>query len=226
MFSIYGENGRIFQGSMEDLRRVDALRSVVRTRRVPSRGDPPVESAIDAPHRRPAQPQSRLAGEALSAYAEASGGKPERHPLSLVRDVMSWDVVTVPVDMNVLDAWKLLIERGVGQAPVIGERGELAGLLTRAELLDLTKLPQPDVPALTWRAELMQTVASVMFSPVPAVSEEADLRHVARVLLDTHLPGLPVMREAAGGHWLLSGFISRSDILKAVVHDPPLDLWS
>lgn len=82
------------------------------------------------------------------------------------------------------------------------------------------------MPALTWRAELMQTVASVMFSPVPAVSEDADLRSVARVLLDTHLPGLPVMREAAGGHWLLAGFISRSDILKAVVHDPPLDLWS
>ncbi len=68
----------------------------------------------------------------------------------------------------------------------------------------------------------MQPVSSVMLSPVPAVSEDTDLRRVARVLLDTHLPGLPVVAEDGQ----VAGFISRSDILRAVVHDPPLDLWS
>ncbi|MEG2281143.1 MAG: CBS domain-containing protein, partial [Comamonas sp.] len=44
---------------------------------------------------------------------------------------------------------------------------------------------------------------------------------VAHVLLDTGLPGLPVTDDL--GH--LSGFISRTDILRAVASDPPLDLW-
>ncbi|MEK9803744.1 MAG: CBS domain-containing protein, partial [Curvibacter sp.] len=88
--------------------------------------------------------------------------------------------------------------------------------------LSLERLPQPDAPALVWRALLMEPVSAAMLSPVPAVSEDTDLRRVARVLLDTRLPGLPVVSEDGR----LTGFISRSDILQALVHDPPLDLWS
>jgi CBS domain-containing protein len=45
---------------------------------------------------------------------------------------------------------------------------------------------------------------------------------LALVLLDTGLQGLPVV-DADGR---IEGFVTRSDILKAVVHDPPLDLWA
>jgi len=61
-----------------------------------------------------------------------------------------------------------------------------------------------------------------MVSPVPTVSEETDLRRVASVLLDTGLPGLPVTDELGR----MTGFVSRTDILRAVAADPPLDLWS
>jgi len=57
---------------------------------------------------------------------------------------------------------------------------------------------------------------------VPTVAAETELRRVAPVLLDTGLPGLPVTDERG----LLVGFVTRTDILRAVVADPPLDLWS
>jgi CBS domain-containing protein len=41
------------------------------------------------------------------------------------------------------------------------------------------------------------------------------------VLLESGLPGLPVVDEQGR----VIGFISRSDILRAVVTEPPLDLW-
>ncbi len=219
MFSIYGESGRLFKGAMEDLWRIDALRSVTRTRRLEAQRQSPAVSAVTG-HEAP--PPHSLAGAALSAYAQASGGQPARHPLTRVADVMSRGATTVTQDLTVLQAWQLLGSAGQGQAPVINPRGELVGLLTRAELLNLERLPQPDAPSLVWRALLMQPVSAVMLSPVPAVSEDIDLRRVARVLLDTRLPGLPVVAEEG----LVTGFISRSDILRAVVHDPPLDLWS
>ena len=69
---------------------------------------------------------------------------------------------------------------------------------------------------------LAQPVSEIIWTPVPAVARETDIRHVARMLRDTHLPGLPVVNDAGMGE----GFMSRTDILRTVVHDPPLDLWT
>ena len=73
-----------------------------------------------------------------------------------------------------------------------------------------------------WRARAAgRTRAHPDVDPVPATSAETDLRRVATVLLDTGLPGLPVVDERGA----VAGFVSRSDILRAVTADPPLDLW-
>jgi CBS domain-containing protein len=68
----------------------------------------------------------------------------------------------------------------------------------------------------------MQSVLEVMWTPVPSVAPDTDIRRLARVLLDTGLPGLPVVDDAGQ----VIGFVSRSDVLRAVVADPPLDLWT
>jgi CBS-domain-containing membrane protein len=135
---------------------------------------------------------------------------------------MTRHVISLPDIATVEQAWELLAAKGIGQAPVIDESHMLVGLLSRADLTRPDRLPAPDSHALVWRALLAQSVTDVMWSPVPSVAADTDIRRVARVLLDTGLPGLPVVDEAG----LVQGFVSRSDILRAVVADPPLDLWT
>ena len=135
---------------------------------------------------------------------------------------MTHEVITIAETATVGDAWALLAERGIGQVPVVDPRNVLVGLLTRADLTRPDRLPGPEMHALVWRALLAQSVVDMMWSPVPSVALDTDIRRVARVLLDTGLPGLPVVDDA--GHVI--GFVSRSDILRAVVADPPLDLWT
>lgn len=223
MFSIYGETGRVFRGAMEDLWHIDAVRKVARTRAVGTRNSVAMPG-VASPGARTGAGAGNLANlHATAAYQQAAQpAAAARHPLTHVRDVMNRNPLSVTSDLSLVQAWRQLEQHGVGQAPVLDARGSLVGMLTRAELLRLDQLPQPDTNPLVWRALLMQPVSSVMLTPVPAVDPETALRRVARVLLDTHLPGLPVV-DAEGA---LSGFISRSDILRAVVHDPPLDLWS
>jgi CBS-domain-containing membrane protein len=139
----------------------------------------------------------------------------------LVDTLMSRTVVTLLDTATVQQAWQTLAEQGVGQAPVLNAGGMLVGLLSRADLLRPERLPTPDSHALVWRALLAQSVQDIMWTPVPSVSPDTDIRRVARVLLDTGLPGLPVVDEQGA----VIGFVSRSDILQAVVTDPPLDLW-
>lgn len=223
MFSIYGETGRVFKGPMEDLWRIEAVRRAARARAVSPQAlfRVPVQPARQE-NPRAGAPASHAARDAVAAYAQGTQPAPQRHPLSRVQDVMSQGVLTISADATVMQGWQQLAEHGMGQAPVVDARGVLVGLLSRADLLRSDRLPAPDSSPLVWRALLAQTVGSVMWTPIPAVDPQTDLRRVARVLLDTHLPGLPVVNEDD----LVTGFISRTDILRAVVHDPPLDLWS
>jgi len=231
MFSVYGTQGRLFRGSLEQLRQVGGVSALARTRSQPPLGQDGqdrlaesfgafVESAANKAEGRSAGSEdSRRA--ALSAYAETRSGNTARHPLSQVSDLMSPQIISLKDSATVWQAWQILSEKGVGQAPVVDGNGHLVGLLTRADLLSPERLPSPDSHALAWRALMLQNVTSIMVTPVPSVAPDSDIRRVAQVLLDTGLPGLPVVDEQG----VVAGFISRSDILRAVVTDPPLDLW-
>jgi CBS domain-containing protein len=229
MFSVYGKAGRLFRGSMEDLRKIGPTSALSRTQRVAGVGREALDSFVslmaqqggaapvpampvpDAPHR-----------DAMAAYAQTASNQAPRHPLTLVRDIMNPGAITLAQDATVAQAWELLAQHQLGQAPVVDATGRLVGLLTRAELMRADRLPGPQTHAMAWQALLAQRVADLMWTPVPSVAPETDIRRLARVLLDTGLPGLPVVNAQDG----VMGFVSRTDILRAVVGDPPLDLWT
>ena len=225
MFSVYGKAGRVFRGSLEELRKIGPLSAVARTNRVMpvAQGADWVsafQTAADG-GANTADPHA-VRNLAVAAYAQVNHMEMPRHPLTRVEDIMSRTVVTIPDSDNIEQAWTLLAEHQLGQAPVVNSEGMLVGLLSRADLMQRDRLPGPDTHSLVWKALLVQSVTELMFTPLPAVAPDTDIRRVARVLLDTGLPGLPVVDEGGA----VSGFVSRSDILRAVVADPPLDLWT
>ena len=50
----------------------------------------------------------------------------------------------------------------------------------------------------------------------------SDIRRVAQVMLEYHLQSVPI----ADDQDKLIGIVARSDILRAVMNDPPLTMWS
>lgn len=233
MFSIFGTSGALFKGSMEDLIRVPGVLPAARTPRI----DPLLAHMDDVERRShytawpsPSAPvhdahpphAGRPGMQAMGEYARMQRPPtPARHVLHAVRDVMSPRVISVGVAQTIQQGWQVLADAGVGQAPVVGAGGELVGLFSRAELLRLDQLLAADQSAQAWHAWLSQPLQRIMTSPVPAVYPDTDLRRLAQVLLHADLPGLPVL----DGNERLLGFVSRHDVLKAVVHDPPLDMW-
>lgn len=63
-------------------------------------------------------------------------------------------------------------------------------------------------------------VAEVMATPVICADPVTDIRRIARVLLDSGLTAVPVV-DASGE---LADIVSRGDILRASMADPPLSL--
>ncbi|PJI96431.1 CBS domain protein [Acidovorax sp. 69] len=232
MFFVFGPSGQMYRGGPENLSQISPVRRVQRpqalhTRAMDVSGEPtPVFNAPPHPiaaHTAPAPAAVNLRmQDAVSAYAQTGHGpQVARQPLTKVSDVMTPGALSVPPDARVNDAWQTLAEHKVAQAPVVDALGRVIGLLLRADMAPLDLLPEPG--AVKQAIDLARRpVAEVMVSPVPTVAPDTELRRVAAVLLDTGLPGLPVTDDAG----VLSGFISRTDILRAVAADPPLDLWS
>lgn len=230
MFSVYGKSGLLFRGSMEELRKIGPTAALSRTRRLAGVGREAEDGFVaelaiagkQAPSSAAAATQDLTHREAMAAYAQTANSQPPRHPLMRVRDIMNPGAICLAQEDSVGQAWDLLAAHQLGQAPVLDGDGVLVGLLTRAELMRSDRLPGRNSHALVWQAFLAQGVAELMWTPVPSVAPDTDIRRLARVLLDTGLPGLPVVDD--GGK--VQAFVSRTDILRAVVADPPLDLWT
>lgn len=225
MFFVFGPSGQIYRGGPENLAQIAAVRRVERPQALRTRGMdiPPDAAAAPAPQDAKHAPAVNLRlQDAVAAYVQTGKGpQRRREPLTLVRDVMSHGALSVEPGTRVNDAWQTLAEHKVAQAPVVDERGRVVGLLLRADMAPLDLLPEPGAVQQAI-ALARRPVSEVMISPVTTVAADTALRRVANVLLTTGLPGLPVTDEAG----VLAGFISRTDILRAVAADPPLDLWS
>lgn len=223
MFFVFGPTGRVARGDADAVAGVGRYRRVGRPQALHTRArdDDAFAPTLQGAEREGAGgPASRPAP--IAAYeATAAGPAQPRQIIKEVSSVMTRGAITVTPRTRVNDAWQTMAQHRVAQAPVVDGLGQVVGLLLRADMAPLDLLPEPG--AIEQAIALARRpVAEVMFSPVPTVAADTDLRRLARVFLETGLPGLPVTDE--GGHCI--GFVSRTDILRAMVADPPLDLWT
>lgn len=219
MFSIHGVTGQTFRGSLEHLIRVPGAFAARNSRGVNQEGGE-LGAEFELVRRRQAggqepPPDPRYA-RAAAAYAQALRPKDSREPVRHAYQVMSREVLTLDVDDTVETAWRHLAGRGVRQAPVWEAARGVVGLVSERELLTVIDLAGP-----TPVGGLAGRVREVMLSPVICADPVTDIRRIARVLLDSGLSALPVVDEAGG----LAGIVSRGDILRATLADPPLSLW-
>ena len=105
---------------------------------------------------------------------------------------------------------------------MVNADGILVGMLTRADVSIVGQGLKPAASEQEWETWRTQGIDAVMQTPVPSVSPAADLRRAATALLDSGLPGLPVVDDVGR----VIGFISRSDVLRAALRDAGLDVWS
>lgn len=231
MFTVYGLKGRLYSSPLEGLRGVARVQAVARLRAVAPLTGSPVDGADELlpgvivaganPDAAAGLGVADLAPrEALAAYAQAqsSADVAPRQVIDSVASLMSQPVITVPLAATVAEAMALLAAARIGQAPVVDAMNRLVGLVLRGDLL-----PQPaDARSReSWAGWLARPVAERMWTPVPSVQPDTPVRQLAEALLELGLPGLPVMDVNDA----LVGFVSRSDVLKALTREPPVDLW-
>jgi CBS domain-containing protein len=209
MFSIYGVTGQVFSGTLEELNRVRALSRARSARTVGQEG---VELGAEAI----ASAASRSNDEAVRAYRAMLPPEIERGPLYLAEQLMQRRVIAVIDDDDVALAWRTLRDNQIRQAPVLDDNARLVGIVSERDLLSAINIDSGQIVE-----TLSRRVRDVMTTPVVAAAPVTDIRRIAAVMLEHGVDGAPITNESGR----LVGFVSRSDILRAVVTDPPLSLW-
>ena len=134
-----------------------------------------------------------------------------------VDDVMSRDVVTVPPTATFHEMLSLMTGRGISALPVVGEGGELLGIVSEADLLPKET---PLSPRRRWVPEGAGSAArrrkasgvdasDVMTTPVVSVLSGVPVAAAVRLLQQHQIKRLVVL----GADNRMMGIVSRRDLL-------------
>lgn len=133
-------------------------------------------------------------------------------PTLAVRDVMLTRVEAIPPDTPVRDAVNLMIRRRMRAVPVVGEKGEVLGLVSDRDIMRaLLPMPragdEPGGPGAVRPAEIL--ARDIMTRSVLCIAEELALTEAATMMVNKDINVLPVVSEGA-----LTGLITRGEIIR------------
>lgn len=119
-------------------------------------------------------------------------------------EYMTAELITFTADMEVMTAINALVRHGVSGAPVLDEAGQIIGLLSEKDCLQVCLTAGYEgVPA--------GVVGEYMTRAVMTVTPETTLLEIASRFLDSPFKRFPVVQDGR-----LVGQISRSDVLRAI----------
>jgi CBS-domain-containing membrane protein len=214
MFAIYDKAGLRFRDTLEKLRQVQPvtatadfqLRSNVTER----------ETQPDPLRVNGKTTEKIVSSKAQQAYKEMLQLN-QREPILHAYQLMSHPVSTIPMEMDILAARRLFQQQKLQQMPVVDTRQRLVGILSVQDLLQFILIDGERIHYLGGKL-----VSDAMPSGVITADPVSDIRRVATIMHEFKLHGVPIVDQQDA----LLGIVTRSDILRAVTNEPPLNLWS
>lgn len=144
---------------------------------------------------------------------------------SLVRDVMTSEVVTVKPDMSLSDAARILLELRISGLPVVDENKKLVGIVTEADFLCAMGIPCHHPAHSLWQmldvmfrhhpdpGNTPTSVADIMTSRVITISENKSLHDAIDTMKKNHIKRIVITNEAQEVH----GIITRSNLIQVLL---------
>jgi len=136
-----------------------------------------------------------------------------KEPGRKVSEVMTREVVTVPPEMVLGKAAKLMVEKQLKRLPVVDKEGKLAGILGRLDILNtIAAVHLPEWHPEAHPAGIPGKVADVMTRDVPTVHESATLEEIFHLLVSSSHKRVVVLDDQRR----VVGVIADSDLISRV----------
>jgi len=212
MFSIYAPSGRVFSGPLEQLRRIEKT-AATRFRKVSLEDEDEDNSLYYATDKSYGPSNNKLA-----QYKESLRSKGQREPVYHAYQIMTSSIHVLMSDWNLTKAVEQFKKHPYQALPIVNSRRQLIGVLSRQKLYEfLLSTDQKSISINKTIEQCFLTAESQIYSADPVT----DIRRIATLLVEESLSVLPIVEDTGR----LVGIVSRTDILRSVIADPPLSLW-
>jgi len=145
---------------------------------------------------------------------------PQQNSNIFAGQIMSSSVIPLDSDATVNEALALFRSNKIRHLPILSPEGKLVGIVSDRDIFHyLARLEESH--ALEPQNPREKEISQLMISPVLTASVDTDVRYIARLFVERHVGALPIVAEGK-----LTGIISRSDVLSAVMRHFELELWA
>ncbi|HOE71887.1 MAG TPA: CBS domain-containing protein [Deltaproteobacteria bacterium] len=151
------------------------------------------------------------------------------------KDIMTTSLITLSPGIEIVAAAKILMDNHINGAPVVDEKGDLVGILSRDDLItQQKKLPLPSyfvvldalIPLHSSRQvekELEKIAATTVehaMTPDPvSVRPDTPVEDIATIMVEKKIHTIPVLDDEGS----LVGIIGKEDILRTILPRPGAD---
>ena len=210
MFAIYNIQGRAFRDSMEALKRVrqphsaekvDSEQGITQDETVVIQG---VDSSVETD-----KIGSITDNQGIQAYRQMVHAN-EKTVIVHAHKIMTHPVSTLLSNISVKEAYEDFEKYGYNQFPVLAPQLDLIGMANRLQVTQ------------AFHNNPQQKLSELMTEEIITADPISDVRRIAQVMHEYNLSAMPVVNAQDE----LVGLISKTDILKALITDPPLSLWA
>ena len=137
-----------------------------------------------------------------------------RAPAIYAEQIMSKPVITALSSQSIASLSSICADQGIHHLPLVNRQKQLQGIVSDRDLLRA---------AANKSANLDARAASVIMSErVITAGATTEIRTLAEVMCLQKIGAIPIVDDSAQ----LIGIVTRSDILRTVVHTMPLEIWT
>lgn len=219
MFAVFTPSGRVFAGTLEQLRRVEKTFQSNSTRQADMTHTGQSQADINPTQQGQNDHQGYKLPEAKTqAYLTLLSETKQREPIYQAYQVMSPNVQVILGSWTIAKAFTAFQSLPYHLFPIVGIEQNLLGSLSRRnfyEFLLENKLSHNSMSQTI--SDCFLDKKSLAYSADPVT----DVRRIIRLLIDKNLDAITIVED----NGRIAGIVSRSDILQCTIAEPPLSLW-
>lgn len=127
----------------------------------------------------------------------------------LVEEIMKTEVITLPPDASIAEAFQLLQKHRIRHIPIVNQAFNVVGIVSDRDVRDAS-------PSIFYRdadkSELENDIQSIMSHPVVTIHPLDFVEEIARIFYDEEFAALPVVKDN-----ILVGMITEKDMLYTLI---------